>query len=159
MEQRSSDTAAAPTTALGILGAISLCHCLNDLMQSVVPAVYPILKSSKNPDLAWELQKFTVSEELEKQYVGTADKPGDSIPSRRSVAATISKVGVPPANSDLFYNSIDKYPTLVPYPAPPKYSEFESTTLRNLQLIFAGETSVSDGLKKMQSELSSIVSC
>jgi hypothetical protein len=35
--------AAVPQTALGILGAISLCHCLNDLMQSVVPAVYPIL--------------------------------------------------------------------------------------------------------------------
>jgi FSR family fosmidomycin resistance protein-like MFS transporter len=33
-------------TAIGVLGAISLCHCLNDLMQSVVPAVYPILKSS-----------------------------------------------------------------------------------------------------------------
>ena len=29
-----------------MLGAISLCHCLNDLMQSVVPAVYPILKTS-----------------------------------------------------------------------------------------------------------------
>jgi FSR family fosmidomycin resistance protein-like MFS transporter len=33
-------------TALGVLSAISLCHCLNDLMQSVIPAVYPILKSS-----------------------------------------------------------------------------------------------------------------
>ena len=43
---RSTDHAAAPQTALGILGAISLCHCLNDLMQSVVPAVYPILKAS-----------------------------------------------------------------------------------------------------------------
>jgi FSR family fosmidomycin resistance protein-like MFS transporter len=32
--------------AIGVLGAISLCHCLNDLMQSVVPAVYPILKTS-----------------------------------------------------------------------------------------------------------------
>jgi MFS transporter, FSR family, fosmidomycin resistance protein len=36
----------APRTALGILSAISLCHLLNDLMQSVVPAVYPILKDS-----------------------------------------------------------------------------------------------------------------
>ena len=36
----------APQTALGILSAISLCHMLNDLMQSVVPAVYPILKES-----------------------------------------------------------------------------------------------------------------
>jgi multiple sugar transport system substrate-binding protein len=122
-------------------------------------AGYPILKSSKNPDLAWEYQKFTVSEDIEKQYVGTADKPGDSIPSRRSLAQTISKVGVPPANSDLYYDSIDKYPTLVPYPAPAKYSAFESTVLRHLQLIFAGEKSVSDGLKDMQAELSSIVTC
>jgi FSR family fosmidomycin resistance protein-like MFS transporter len=30
--------------AIGILFAISLCHGLNDLMQSVLPAVYPILK-------------------------------------------------------------------------------------------------------------------
>jgi ABC-type glycerol-3-phosphate transport system substrate-binding protein len=120
---------------------------------------YPILKSTKNPDLAWEFQKFTVGDESEKQYVGTPTKPGDSIPSRRSAAQTISKVGVPPANSDLFYDSIDKYPTLVPYPAPAKYSEFESTVLRYLQLIFAGETSVADGLKKMQGELTSIVTC
>ncbi|XVV09860.1 ABC transporter substrate-binding protein [Actinoplanes sp. CA-131856] len=122
-------------------------------------AGYPILKSSKNPDLAWEYQKFTVSEEIEKQYVGTPEKPGDSIPSRRSIAQTIAKTGVPPANSDLFYDSIDKYPTLVPYPAPAKYSAFESTVLRHLQLIFAGETPVADGLKTMQSELSSIVTC
>jgi FSR family fosmidomycin resistance protein-like MFS transporter len=35
---------ATGTTAFGILAAISICHCLNDLMQSVLPAVYPILK-------------------------------------------------------------------------------------------------------------------
>jgi len=122
-------------------------------------AGYPILKSSKNPDLAWEYQKFTVSTDIEKQYVGTPDKPGDSIPSRRSLAQTISKVGVPPANSDLYYDSIDKYPTLVPYPAPAKYSAFESTVLRHLQLIFAGEKTVDAGLKDMQGELSSIVTC
>jgi FSR family fosmidomycin resistance protein-like MFS transporter len=34
----------AQGTALGILGAISICHGLNDLMQSVLPATYPILK-------------------------------------------------------------------------------------------------------------------
>ena len=37
-------------TAVGILAAISLCHFLNDLMQSVVPAVYPILKDSYRLD-------------------------------------------------------------------------------------------------------------
>ncbi len=120
---------------------------------------YPILQSSPNPDLAWEYQKFTVSPEIQQQYVGTPEAPGDSIPSLRSVAATISEVGVPPVNSDLFYASIDEHDTLVPYPAPAKYSEFESTVLRNLQLIFAGETPIADGLTSLQSELDAIVTC
>lgn len=42
---------AVPGTALGILGAISLCHLLNDLMQSVIPAVYPILQTAYRLDL------------------------------------------------------------------------------------------------------------
>ena len=33
-------------TAVGVLAAISLCHCLNDLLQSVLPAVYPLLKEA-----------------------------------------------------------------------------------------------------------------
>ena len=33
-------------TALGILGALSVCHLLNDMMQSLLPAIYPILKNS-----------------------------------------------------------------------------------------------------------------
>jgi MFS transporter, FSR family, fosmidomycin resistance protein len=37
-------------TAFGILAAISLCHGLNDLMQSVIPAVYPILKTAYGLD-------------------------------------------------------------------------------------------------------------
>jgi MFS transporter, FSR family, fosmidomycin resistance protein len=35
----------AGTTLFTLLGAISFCHFLNDLAQSVVPAIYPILKS------------------------------------------------------------------------------------------------------------------
>ena len=35
---------------MGILAAISLCHFLNDLMQSVLPAVYPILKEAYSLD-------------------------------------------------------------------------------------------------------------
>jgi FSR family fosmidomycin resistance protein-like MFS transporter len=38
----------AATTEFQVLGAISLCHFLNDLMQSLLPAVYPILKGGFN---------------------------------------------------------------------------------------------------------------
>jgi MFS transporter, FSR family, fosmidomycin resistance protein len=37
---------AAGRTAFGVLLAISFCHLLNDLMQSLLPALYPMLKSS-----------------------------------------------------------------------------------------------------------------
>ena len=35
-----------PRTAFAVLAAISVCHFLNDLVQSLLPAVYPILKQS-----------------------------------------------------------------------------------------------------------------
>jgi FSR family fosmidomycin resistance protein-like MFS transporter len=41
---------AAESTAFRVLAAISFCHLLNDLMQSLIPAVYPILKSSYHLD-------------------------------------------------------------------------------------------------------------
>ncbi|HEX7116549.1 MAG TPA: MFS transporter [Steroidobacter sp.] len=40
------------TTALEILGALSVCHLLNDMMQSLLPAIYPILKSGLELDFA-----------------------------------------------------------------------------------------------------------
>ena len=47
-----SQTVASPVakraTVLPVLAAISLCHLLNDLMQSLLPAIYPILKGGFN---------------------------------------------------------------------------------------------------------------
>jgi FSR family fosmidomycin resistance protein-like MFS transporter len=37
---------AAGETAVGILAAISFCHMLNDMMQSLLPAMYPMLKGA-----------------------------------------------------------------------------------------------------------------
>jgi len=34
------------TTVFAILAATSVCHCLNDTMQSLLPALYPVLKST-----------------------------------------------------------------------------------------------------------------
>ena len=44
--------AAAAGTAIGVLSALSLCHLLNDLLQSLLPAVYPILKTNLHLDFA-----------------------------------------------------------------------------------------------------------
>jgi FSR family fosmidomycin resistance protein-like MFS transporter len=42
----------AETTTFAILLSLSLCHLLNDLNQSLVPAMYPILKTSYHLDFA-----------------------------------------------------------------------------------------------------------
>ncbi|MGA7538829.1 MAG: MFS transporter [Steroidobacteraceae bacterium] len=41
-----SRASAAGRTAFSVLAAISFCHLLNDMMQSLLPALYPMLKSS-----------------------------------------------------------------------------------------------------------------
>lgn len=38
------------TTAIAVLSALSFCHLLNDMMQSLLPAMYPILKSGLKLD-------------------------------------------------------------------------------------------------------------
>jgi FSR family fosmidomycin resistance protein-like MFS transporter len=42
--------AAAPGTAFGVLVALSFCHMLNDMQQSLLPAIYPVLKDSYHLD-------------------------------------------------------------------------------------------------------------
>ena len=37
---------AAEATVMGILWALSLSHLLNDTIQSLIPAIYPVLKDS-----------------------------------------------------------------------------------------------------------------
>ena len=42
--------AAAGGVALPVLVALSLCHFMNDVMQSMIPALYPMLKESFSLD-------------------------------------------------------------------------------------------------------------
>ncbi len=43
---------AAPKTAVAVLAAISVCHMLNDVIQSLILAIYPMLKSNLALDFA-----------------------------------------------------------------------------------------------------------
>jgi FSR family fosmidomycin resistance protein-like MFS transporter len=49
---RVATAAPAETTTFAILLSLSFCHLLNDLNQSLVPAIYPILKDSYHLDFA-----------------------------------------------------------------------------------------------------------
>jgi ABC-type glycerol-3-phosphate transport system substrate-binding protein len=129
-----------------------------DTYQTVAGAAgYAILTSAVDRDLAWKFQKYTVSTQIQDSQIGTPTAPRDSIPTLRSTAEKTVAAGIPPKSGQLFYDSVDKHPALTPFPAPAKYSEYESTVLRHLQLIFAGETTVDPGLKALQTELSAVI--
>lgn len=49
--------------AFRILGALSLCHLLNDTMQSLIPAVYPILKTTYHLDFG-QIGLITLTSQL-----------------------------------------------------------------------------------------------
>src|SRR5215510_12028805 len=50
MSTTADATGRATATALAVLGALSFCHLLNDMMQSLLPAMYPILKTGLKLD-------------------------------------------------------------------------------------------------------------
>ena len=60
---RVSSISRSSATAFGVLAAISFCHFLNDLLQSVIPAVYPILKTAYRLDFK-QIGLITLSVQL-----------------------------------------------------------------------------------------------
>jgi FSR family fosmidomycin resistance protein-like MFS transporter len=61
--RRVPDDARETATAFRILAAIGFCHLLNDMMQSVIPAVYPILKASYRLDFS-QIGLITLTSQL-----------------------------------------------------------------------------------------------
>jgi FSR family fosmidomycin resistance protein-like MFS transporter len=50
-------------TAFPVLGALSVCHFLNDMVQSLLPAIYPILKTALNVDF-WHIGMITLVNQM-----------------------------------------------------------------------------------------------
>ena len=120
---------------------------------------YPILKSSKNPDLAWDFQKYAASATVQDAEIGTKTAPYDSVPTLRSTMVKTVAAGIPPANTKLYYDAVDNYKVLAPFPAPAKYTQFESAVISDSQLIFGGNDTVQQGLDQLQKDLEPIVTC
>jgi MFS transporter, FSR family, fosmidomycin resistance protein len=71
---------AQPKTAIAVLGALSFCHFLNDLMQSLLPALYPLLKASyalSFAQIGWLTATFQLTGSVLQPLVGnyTDKKP------------------------------------------------------------------------------------
>ena len=114
---------------------------------------FPILRTGTNQDAAWEFVKFMTRASSQERLIGSADSPLSNIPARRSVAKQMSDF--PPANSGIFYNSLEGDAELVP--APPSFNEMENIFLRYTGLIFADEMTVEEAMSAAQAELEAVL--
>ena len=55
-----SSVASPPRTALAVLVTLSICHLLNDLLQALLPALYPMLKAGFDLDY-WQIGTITLT--------------------------------------------------------------------------------------------------
>jgi multiple sugar transport system substrate-binding protein len=99
-------------------------------------AGYVILKTSKRKDQAWEWIKFNARKEAMRLAIPTPV----TTPTRRSMVneAFYSKTG--PRHWQVFYDTLDRFPTTGPIPAPPQQAAVESALIKNVTAAVTGNT-------------------
>lgn len=113
---------------------------------------FPILKSSQNPDAAWELIKFLIKPESISSFVNEVAQT----PARRSVAYdNWVQPGEPPEHYKIYYDMLDKQAK--PVPAPPEYNEIESIFLRYFSLVTANEQTAQAAMDAAHEEMSQVL--
>jgi ABC-type glycerol-3-phosphate transport system substrate-binding protein len=87
-----------------------------------------VLKTSKRKDQAWEWIKFNTSKEAMRLAIPVPA----TTPTRRSLvnAAFYKKTG--PKHWQVFYDTLDKFPTTGPIPAPPQQAAVETALIKNV---------------------------
>lgn len=90
-------------------------------------AGYAIMRASRRKDAAWEWLKFCVS----REGMAIAQKNPDSNSARRSHNTELYQ-GSGPKHWKYFYETLDKFPTTAPVPAPPQEAAVETALIKNV---------------------------
>ena len=112
-------------------------------------AGYAIMRASKRKDAAWEWLKFCVS----KEGLAIAQKNPDSNSARRSHNTELYQ-GTGPKHWKVFYETLDKFPTTAPVPAPPQEAAVETALIKNvLGAVTGSQANVKRALSTLQRDL------
>ncbi len=111
---------------------------------------YAIMSTSERQDEAWEWVKYAVS--VEGMSLAHPD-PDSSLP-RRSLNDERYGAGTGPEHWQVFYDTLDKFPTTGPMPAPPQQAAVEQALIKNVVATLTnGPQGVRRGLETMQRDL------
>ena len=113
-------------------------------------AGYAIMKTAKDKDAAWEWLKFASSLEAMRLVFPTPN----TTPARRSMVNEQLYAGRGPKHWKVFYDTLDKFPTTGPIPAPPQQAAVETALMKNVSLAVSGdEHQLKQALDSMQRDL------
>jgi multiple sugar transport system substrate-binding protein len=91
-------------------------------------AGYTIMRTSKRKDEAWEWIKFCSGKEAMQLAIPTPS----TTPTRRSMVNEALYAGKGPRHWQVFYDTLDKFPTSGPIPAPPQQAAVETALIKNV---------------------------
>lgn len=109
-------------------------------------AGYAIMRSTEKADQAWEWIKYTAS----KEAMQLAFPTPATTPTRRSMVDDRLYTGKGPEHWSRFYETLDRFPTSGPIPAPPQQAAVETALIKNVS------TAVSGGPDRVTAALASL---
>ncbi|WP_125614665.1 extracellular solute-binding protein [Specibacter cremeus] len=113
-------------------------------------AGYAIMKTSTRKDEAWEWIKFCATKEAMEIAMPTPT----TTPTRRSMVNEALYSGKGPKHWQVFYDTLDKFPTSGPIPAPPQQAAVESALIKNVVGAVTGSAAnVAPALATLQRDL------
>jgi multiple sugar transport system substrate-binding protein len=113
-------------------------------------AGYAIMRTSKRKDEAWEWVKFCSTREAMQLAIPAPN----TTPTRRSLVNESFYAGKGPRHWQVFYDTLDRFPTTGPIPAPPQQAAVETALIKNVLAAVTGPAgSVAPALRTMQRDL------
>lgn len=97
-------------------------------------AGYAVMKTTDKPDQAWEWIKYTAS----KEAMELAFPTPSTTPTRRSMVNDSLYTGIGPEHWSRFYETLDRFPSTGPIPAPPQQAAVETALIRNVSTALSG---------------------
>ncbi|CAM3357131.1 extracellular solute-binding protein [Occultella aeris] len=97
-------------------------------------AGYAIMATSERKDAAWEWVKFSAT----KPAMELAYPRPTTTPTRRSMVNEAFYADTGPRNWQVFYDTLDTFPTTGPIPAPPQQAAVETALIKNVSAAVSG---------------------
>ena len=111
---------------------------------------YGIMATSKRKDAAWEWVKFTAS----REGMRLAYPEPSTTPTRRSMVNEAFYAPTGPPHWQVFYDTLDRFPTTGPIPAPAQQAAVETALLKNVLSAVSGSAAgVRPALATLQRDL------